>query len=506
MAKHRIRLKVSAYLLALVAQLWLFALAAPALAQPGNGSAQSQLAPQLEYRCDAPAALFWLASALAGDSPMDGLDKLAWWQAKSGATPESHARLDRAVMAFSRMRSVYRGNFLGILPRTNPWVPLPPSSDHRLEVRFAALFLGARTGEELLQRAEVLMGERDRSELQEIAAVLLPKLASVSAAESDTCRFAKSFEAYARRSEVGDFLRRAGRLFDAAPGGALTVQFVPALAGEKMRGLRLGSYLVVEVGPGQRPEHRADVVVHEACHWLQERGGMEDDPVLINALFSAEDPRSARAWGLLSEGTATALGQGLWRSAGDSKRQQAGGTHRWYEDDQIDPFARALAPALQTAIQQGVSLRALVPQILAAVPPAQNSLRAHLHRYVLLTDHWDFQGLAKAWLAQVPTRAVWRADLSESREWARKAKGVTLVVMATWAELKGIPLVELGVVLPPAALRKGAAVFSGDRAGGAKVLLVAASDAADLAAAIRAVAAGPWPSPGWSTAPGSQRP
>lgn len=510
MRMPRIWLNVSDYLLVVVALVGVLAIAASALAQSA-GRAQDHTAPHLDYRCDAPAALFWAASALSGDPMTDQAAWRAWWQQHPAATEDLQRREKQAIEAFGRLRATYRGRFLEGAPRPNPWVPLPPSSDHRLEVRFAALFLGAHNAGELLQRAEVLMADSDRADLQEIAAVWLPKLASMSAAEGEVCGFARSFASYAERAGLGEFLSRAAPLFDASAGGAVTVQFVATLSGDKMRGRRLGNYLVVEVGSGQRPEHRADVVVHEACHWLQERGGMEVDPALINALYSAEDSRAARAWELLAEGTATALGQGLWAGSGHpaqlppgSPQPQVGSPRRWYEDDQIDAFARALAPVLHKAIEQGAPLKARVPQILAAVPPPPPAVRAQLHRYVLLSDHRDSPWLAGAWFAQVPPRAVWRAELAEALPWAQKAKGATLVVVATWKELKGVDVAKLGAALAPPGLHKRAAVFSGVRSGGARLLVVAAPDETALAVAAQGVAAGPWPGPGWSAvaAPG----
>ncbi len=509
----RVHLKFMEFLAILAAATCWLALAGPPAAAAPAPALPAALAPadsaplQLRYRCDGPAALFWVASALSGDAMMDLPAWRAWWQLHPGSSAATHSREQKAIEAFGRLRASYRGRFLDAEPRANPWVPVPPPSSHRLDVRFAAVFLGAQTAEQLRQRAEVLLTDADQAVLQEIAGVWLPKLEAISAAQGERCGFAAAFEQHARHAGLGQFLLRAARLFGAEATGELVVQFVPAPGGELLRGRRLGNYLVIEVKAGQRPEHRSDVVVHEACHWLQERGGMDDDPQLIGALFGAAAGRAARAWELLAEGTATALGQGLWlqESAPAAFERSLAVGRSWYADAPIDTFAKELAPILRRGLQEGLALQALAPQIAAAAPAPGRELAAQLHRYVLLSDHRDSQWLAKAWFAQVPPRAVWRADLGEAATWARGAKGATLVVVATWAELKGVDLGVLGIASPPAGFRRRAAVFSGDRAGGAQLLVMVAPAIAALGPAVEGLSRRDWPSAGWSALPISAR-
>lgn len=479
-------------------------------------SAPLQAAPPpltMDYRCDAPATLFWVASALSGDAQSEAAAWQAWWRRHPAADPSAHARESAAIEQFGRLRANYRGRFLQAQSRANPWVPVVPPSSHRLDVRFAAVFLGARDADQLRQRAQVLLAEPDQQILEEIAGVWLPKLASATAADGPLCRFAQAFDGYAQQQQLQGFLQQSARLLGADATGALTVQFVPAPVAERrgpgdaaavLRGRRLGNFLVVEVQAGDAPQSRSDVVVHEAVHWLQERAGMDDDPQLIAQVFAGGDLRGAQAWELLAEGSATALGQGLWLERADP-RQHARSLAvplSWYVDAPIDATAKNWAPILRLALEQGQGLRSIAGQLVRAAPPPPPRLSDGLHRYVLVSDHRDSAWLAASWFAAVPPRAVWRADLAEAPRWHGEAKAATIVVIATWGELKGGSLAALGVASPPAALRKTGATFVGPRHAGARLLVVAAPSTEDLKKLLPGLAKGDWPAQGWrATAP-----
>jgi hypothetical protein len=483
----------------------------PLAAAPLPGPPQAPLS--LDYRCDAPATLFWVASALSGDAQTEAAAWRSWWQRHPAADPAAHARESAAIEQFGRLRATYRGRFLQAQSRANPWVPVVPPSSHRLDVRFAAVFLGARDADQLRQRAQVLLAEPDQQILEEIAGVWLPKLASASAAEGPLCRFARAFDGYAQQQQLKAFLQQSAGLLGANAAGALTVQFVPAPtpevrgpaeAASVLRGRRLGNFLVVEVRADDAPQSRGDVVVHEAVHWLQERAGMDDDPQLIAQVFAGGDLRAAQAWELLAEGSATALGQGLWLERADP-RQHARSLAvplSWYVDAPIDAMAKNLAPVLRLALERGQRLVDVAPQLLQAAPPPPSRLADGLHRYVLVSDHRDSAWLASSWFAAVPPRAVWRADLAQAPQWQREAKAATIVAIATWGELKGGSLAALGVAPPPAALRKTGATFVGSRHAGARLLVVAAPSTQDLQKLLPGLAKGDWPAQGWrATAP-----
>ncbi len=455
--------------------------------------------PQLQTHADTPALLYWSLSALAGDPHIDGPTWRAWWAKELPAD----ARDVEAIAKFGHLKSLYRGRLVDVRGRTNPWVPVPPPPSYRLDVRFAALFLGARDLPELLRRAEVLLAEPDLLTLQQVVAVVGPRLQQFIGQAKWLAQFRSDFDVFSTRQQLPQFLDRVAQLLGATQTGVVAVHFVPVGPGQVLHGRRLGGHVVVEVRADDKPLHRSDVVAHEVVHWLQERAGNDDDPALIQALFGGGDVRAARAWELHSEGIATAIGQGAWQQQAspaefERARNKPGG---WYVDNAIEPYAKAIYPAVAAALPGSATLTALVPALLAGVDavPAPRKLADVLHRYCLISDFRDAAWMDAQWWAAIPPRAVWRVDLEALSQWTQAAQATTLVVLATWSQLARLPSADAKVLgLPvPRKSDTGAATWLAPRSGGAVVLVVAAPDEAQLSQAAGAVASGGLPAPGW---------
>ncbi len=474
-------------------------LAAPGWAAPPTTQPTVEL--RVEPSSDLTATLFWLLSALTGDPFIEGKAWLAWWKSEGMEQPG-----DAALLAeFARLRSTYRGRMIDAKARENPWVPVPPPPGTRLDVRFAALFLGAHDLADLDRRAEVLLAEADQAALRTVTAAYAPRLQTLLDKNGWLVKFNSDFAEFTRTSQMNAFLQRVGRWLGAAPGGQVRLHFVPAPPATVSHGRRLGQDLVVEVRQGDTPARRSDVVVHEAVHWLQERAGLDDDPALIAALFAQPGDTAARAWELLSEGTATAIGQGVWQAKASPKEfaESRSRTAGWYVDANIDPFAKALYPSLTAALDGEGTVRDLAGELnrAAAATPPPKKLADILQRYVLISNHRDAPWLQAAWWQQVPPRSVWRADLAEAASWNDRYQGTTVVAMATTAEWQGLGAkdrAKFSGECGKLAGSKRAAVCSAPRAGGARTLVVVAPDTASLAAALQALTSGPLPGWGWT--------
>lgn len=450
--------------------------------------------PEVEYRVDAPATLFWLLSALSGDPFVDGHAWTRWWQEQGLQLPEDATQ----IAAFGRLRATYRGRLLEPKVRDNPWVPVPPPPSYRLDVRFSAMFLGARDVADLSRRAEVLLVEADQAILQGVVASFAPRVDKLQARQPWLAQFRNRFEEFAAESRLPAFLSGWATTLGAPAGGRVRVHFVPSPPTGASHGRRLGQDLIVEVRQGDTPARRSDVVIHEGIHWLQERASLDDDPALVDALYRTGSASAARAWELLSEGLATAIGQGIWLARVDAAEfqrtlRQPGG---WYVDSAIDPFAKAIYPALQR--QPSQRLETLAPALVQAAEALPPPTRASelLHRYILISNHRDAPWMQAAWFRHVAPRAVWRADLDELAKWLGTCKGTTVVVAATWAELAALQRTDrkaLGVVEPAKAAQRRAALLVRARDGGARLLVVAAPDETALADAMQALATGPVP-------------
>lgn len=487
----------------LVALLFCLLVPLPWLAQPALAG-ESPPAMHLDHSTGLPASLFWLLSALTEDPFIEGKAWQAWWRAEGLERPT-----DAAFLAeFARLKTTYRGRMIDIKARENPWVPVPPPPGARLDIRFAALFLGARDLADLDRRAEVLLLESDQVLLHGIISDFAPRLQTLLDKNAWLLQFDRDFDEFARASQIDTFLQQVARWLGAAPSGRVRVHFVPSPPAAVSHGRRLGQDLVVEVRPNDTPAQRSDVVVHEAVHWLQERAGLDDDPQLIGALFAEPGSDAARAWELLSEGTATAIGQGVWQAKvapkqfSDSRARPGG----WYVDAAIDPFAKALYATVAVTLASEGKLhdQAAALNKAAAAAPAPTKLAEVLHRYILLSDHRDAAWLQAAWWQQVPPRAVWRADLHETASWAARCQGATLVVMAThaeWQALGGSERAKLGGECSKTPPTKQNSVCTAPRAGGARTLVVLAPSETALAAALKDLSSGPLPAWGWATLP-----
>lgn len=473
-------------------------------APPPVHMAAPAVAPELACDASVPANLYWLLNALAGDPLLDSSGWRAWWQAEGLAGPD-----DAVLLAeFARLRGRWRGRLADPQPRDNPWVPPAPPAAGRLDLRWSALFLGAADTADLVARADVLLDGADEAAFAAIVASFAPRLARWQQRSPWLAAFPPAFDRFAAESQLPAFLAESARWLGAPAGGRVRVHFVLSAGAPVRHARRLGEDLLVEVAATDTPLRRGDTVAHEVVHWLQERAGLDDDPLLIDALFAADDAAAAPCWELLSEGLATALGQGIWQRRSDPQGWQAtvstGGS--WYADPRIDAIAKAWQPLIEPRLGEPAGLRALMPTLraaAAALPPPPR-LSALLGRYVLLSDSRDDPWMQHAWWRVVPPRAVWRAGFDEAPAWAQRYRGVTLVVVATWAQWQAADAAArqaLGVALPPPARRKQAQRFAARRAGGAFVLAVAAADEAGLARAMAALAASAWPWQGWVAVP-----
>lgn len=409
----------------LYALVWLALVARPAQAL------------ELEYRTGAPATWFWLLNALAGDSHVETAQWRAWWQIVGPIQPGDEAMWQR----FARVRDRYRGPYLKLPQRDNPFVPVAPQPAMRLEVRLASAFLSSQNLTEAWGKAEVLLAEPDLAEMRAVFAYFQPRLDAFWQKQAHLLAWRDRFSAWAAQQQIGKFVNDVARFYGVPDDakGALRVHFVPAPPGEVLHGRRLGADLVVEVRAEDRPAQRADVVVHEATHACQERGGVQDDPELIRGFFGTGEPSAPRGWELLDEALATAIGQGVLqeRVSPTEFARTLDKPRSWYVDDAIDPFAKALFPVVKAALAEGQPLRAVMPAVVAAWRgvPTVPTPRLYLRRTLQIArDPKLFESMETA-LGAV---ASWRGLLSEAGALATRYRALPVLIAVTWADLPAL--------------------------------------------------------------------
>ncbi len=189
------------------------------------------------------------------------------------------------------------------------------------------------------------------------------------------------YSAWLDQHQVGVFLQLVAPVFATQLDAArpLRLHLVALHAGDHLRARTLADDLAVQIREEDSPDRRADVIVHEAVHALQQRSGI-----------TAHMPGLAKpAEDLLDEALATAIGQGLWRWLDHALGEAIGeiawrqGRDRyaedvarpWYVADasgrQIDRWARALGPCVTQAIAYGTPINAAADALQSTWPPME---------------------------------------------------------------------------------------------------------------------------------------
>jgi hypothetical protein len=174
------------------------------------------------------------------------------------------------------------------------------------------------------------------------------------------------YAAWLEQHQVDVFLQLVAPVFATRLDASrpLRVHLVALRAGDHLRARTLADDLAVQIRAEDTPDRRADVIVHEAVHALQQRSH------ITAQLPQLPDPAHA----LLDEALATAIGQGLWRwldhALGEALGEMAWRQGRdrydeerarpWYVAEkkgvQIDAWARALEPFMARAIAYGTPI------------------------------------------------------------------------------------------------------------------------------------------------------
>lgn len=394
----------------------------------------------VEYRASYPANFLWLVNTLAGDAHSNTEAFQAYWRRIGCARPDDEAQL----AVFRQVRDRYHGEYLPAPSDERFVVPVSPNEGD-LHQRCQSIFLSSSTMDEAWSKAEVLLTDADRERLQAVFAHFQPGFE----AHWKRCGYLHDYRArfveYARSHELSALLGDAARFLGVPDQAALPVRviFLFTPSSQHTYGRAVGRDLVVEVPEGQGPEAQVDVVVHELCHYFYDRGGVEHDAAFMTRFFGTGDRHAGPAWGLLNEGLATAIGEGLAmeRLAPDTFTRTLSKPLGWYNDDRIDRFAKALYPDLREAIRAGRTFRDLSPAMLSAYDRAlghrSDDPKTYLASYCLVDGFSRRQGFER-YFKQVPPRSVWHSTFASAPRMLERYPAQTVVVAAQASDLPAI--------------------------------------------------------------------
>jgi hypothetical protein len=329
------------------------------------------------------------------------------------------------------------------------------SLDVRERIRLAGL-QATSTGD-YASRLELVTLPGDRERLLETVRHFLPAFEAWWRREAlpGGAPFAARTQALLREPRVSRRLGQFARFYGAELSASDTLRFVlffrPALVEEGTNGQQIGRYSLVEFVPGERPEERLDVVVHELAHYLYSR---TPDTALAAlegrfvALAAAGSGSAVAAYNLLDEGLATAFGNGI-------VARELLGPERFgrilarpnslYNNPWIDGAAKATLPWMDAWLESGATISD--PRFAARYVAALDSAmgrdllrpRLHLNRLVVVGD--EGYGVRVSRLV----RAAFRPSSMYAREDA-------CCTEATLAEFRGNPGLNALFIIPPAKL------------------------------------------------------
>lgn len=298
----------------------------------------------ITYDASYPANLY---NALAGYEHTDSAAYQAWWRGHVAPDPADAAQL----AVFKELRDTYRGQFLESQDeQTDSPVPVPPSHDADLATKFTALFMSSRTMDDVFAKAEILLRDRDVARLRQVFSHFdrrfAPQWSSLSYVRDHAARFAPQ----PTTRVLEDTLERAAEFLGVAPEASISVRVVFAFAGSQKQtsgnAFGGGANLLVEIPADPKPLSQADVVVHEVCHMLDRQGNVRESKAFLDAMLGTGDPHAVPALGLMSEGLATAIGQGIYQEQADPAqfRRRLATPNAFYMDDAIDRYSKAILP------------------------------------------------------------------------------------------------------------------------------------------------------------------
>lgn len=458
-----------------------------ALGAPAVAAAPARPTVTIDYRASEPANFVWLLNALAGGDPHSGTASFrAYWK-QAGL---ERAGDDAALADFRRVRDRYVGEYLHDDEAAGMPIPVSPNGGD-LRDKFFSLFFSSATMAEVWAKAEVLLTDADRATLQGAFGHFAPAFAAhwkgCGALRGASDRFAR----YARAQHLDGVLAEAAGFYGVPAGTAMPVRVIFLFTPDRRHtfGRAVGPNLVVEVPAGQGPEEQADVVVHELCHYFYDRGGLERDAAFVKGFFAGGDRRAGPAWGLLNEGLATALGEGvaterLAPSVFASTRARPEG---WYDDERIDRYAKALFPAVKGAIAAGGTVRDLGPAMREAyglaLGDAARCPATYLGSYVLVDGFPRRQGFTR-FFERIPPRSVWHARLGNAAGMLGDYPAATVVAALTTEQLAALDEAPAAWQLTPAERAALAAqpmaLLAKPRAMNGYLFLVVGRDAAAL--------------------------
>jgi hypothetical protein len=174
-------------------------------------------------------------------------------------------------------------------------------------------------------------------------------------------RAVHDFPATLRQKKLDQLVDQVARFYgaDLPAGSEITFDLVARPVHDSASNAEpIVNHALVEVIPGEAPEDRLDVVLHELFHYFYASAKHADLVALLQRFAGSSDPLAYPAHGVLDESLATALGNGIALRRIDAKRldKRLARPRGLYADDLIDAVSKKLLEPLGSYLDAGHTL------------------------------------------------------------------------------------------------------------------------------------------------------
>lgn len=393
---------------------------------------------RVEYAASYPANFYYVINALAGDHRTNSAAYQGFWNKRF----RRNAADDRFLDLYRKIRSTYRGGYVEVSPPDNPYLPLAPRAGAELSVKFSSLFLSCDRWEDIWPKADILLTEEDAAALRSVFDHFRPRFDTLWQETAYLKGFTSEFKTYSRTLGLDGLMAKTAA-FCGTPSDRvlrMRVNFVFGPPADTSHGRQLGPHLLVEVRPHEKPTDRVGVVAHEMTHYFFERAHVDEAPEFLASLYGTGDPHAGTLLGLLNEGLATAVGQGIVQQMATPRtfERSLSQDGSWYRNDAIDSFAKAVYPVVSSALKTERPLSSAVKDLLAsyrkAVGSQPPSPRMLFTKYALLTDvrrNETFQ----PYFEQQPPTDLFTYGLASGAEGLRQYRALPALIAVTSRDL-----------------------------------------------------------------------
>jgi hypothetical protein len=219
--------------------------------------------------------------------------------------------------------------------------------------------------EDYTKRLDLLTAPVDRDSFERIIRHFEPRFKTwwEREAAKNGDEFARQTDALIRSPKISVPLRQFYNFYEPVLPENYELMFnlfyTPNFLSEPSNGQQIQNYSIAEFTPGEKPEQRIDVVIHELCHFLYENAKPENEEQLEKRFYALNRASVVPARNLLNEALATTFGNGIISravSAPAEYARYASKPRSFYNNDGIDRAAKANLTWIDDWLKQGKTI------------------------------------------------------------------------------------------------------------------------------------------------------